>query len=68
MLSGATNAGREGLPSFVRQRVAPLVAPNITKSGQEPNVGLSALIFSDNLGTKLGCSRAERFMFSGYYT
>jgi hypothetical protein len=30
-------------------------------------VGLSALIFSDNLGTKRRCYRAERFMFSGYY-
>ena len=32
------------------------------------NVGLSALIFSDNLGTKRRCYRAERFMFSGYYS
>jgi hypothetical protein len=32
------------------------------------NVGLSALIFSDNLGTKPRCYRAERFMFSGYYS
>jgi hypothetical protein len=32
------------------------------------NMGLSALIFSDNLGTKPRCYWAERFMFSGYYT
>jgi hypothetical protein len=36
--------------------------------GQEPNVGLSALIFSWNVGPKTRCSRAERFMFSGYYS
>src|ERR671931_329601 len=32
------------------------------------NVGLSALIFSDNLGTKPRCSRAERFTLLGRYT
>jgi hypothetical protein len=36
MLSGAPNAGREGLPSFMRQRIASLVSPHITKTGQEP--------------------------------
>ena len=32
------------------------------------NLGLSAIIFSVNVGTKLRCSRAERFMFSRRYT
>jgi hypothetical protein len=31
-------------------------------------VGLSAVIFSINLGMKLRCSRAGRFMFSRRYT
>jgi hypothetical protein len=31
------------------------------------NAGLSALIFSFNVGTKLRCSRAERFMLSRRY-
>jgi len=31
------------------------------------NVGLTALLFSDNLDTKQRCSRAERFMFSRHY-
>ena len=37
MLLGATNVGREGLPSYMRQRIAPLVSLNVTKSGHEPN-------------------------------
>ena len=32
------------------------------------NVGLSAIIFSDNVGTKRRCFRAERFMLSRRYT
>jgi hypothetical protein len=31
-------------------------------------VGLSTVIFSLNLGTKLRCYRAGRFMFSGCYS
>jgi hypothetical protein len=31
------------------------------------NVGLSALIFSVNVGMKRRCSRAERFMLSRRY-
>jgi hypothetical protein len=31
------------------------------------NMGLSALIFSDNVGRKLRCFRAEPFIFSGHY-
>jgi len=38
MLLGATNAGREGLPSYMRQRIAPLVSPNVTQNGQEPMI------------------------------
>jgi hypothetical protein len=32
------------------------------------NVGLSAIIFSVNVGTKLRCFRAEPFIFSGRYS
>jgi hypothetical protein len=32
------------------------------------NVGLSAIIFSDNLATKLRCYQAERVMFSRRYS
>jgi hypothetical protein len=68
MLLGATNAGREGLPSYMRQRIAPLVSPNVTKNGQEPNVGLGRVLFSLTVGTKMRCSRAGRFIFSGRYS
>jgi hypothetical protein len=51
-----------------------MVSSHVTKSGQEPSVGsfsiivgLSALIFSLNLGRKLRCYRAERFMLSSRY-
>jgi hypothetical protein len=32
------------------------------------NVGWSALLFSDNLGTKMRCYRAERVMLLGHYS
>jgi hypothetical protein len=32
------------------------------------NVGLGRVIFSVNVGMKLRCFRAERFIFSGRYT
>jgi hypothetical protein len=37
LLLGATNAGRAGLPLDMRQRIAPLVSPHVTKTGPEPN-------------------------------
>jgi hypothetical protein len=61
--------------SGTRQRMVPLVSSHITKTGQEPsvgsfsaNVGLGALIFLLNVGTKERCYRAGRFMLSGCYT
>ena len=49
MHSGATNAEREGLPSYMRPRIAPLVSPNVTKNGHEPNASLFLLIVSRRL-------------------
>jgi hypothetical protein len=39
LLLGTTNAGREGRLSYMRPRIAPLVSPNATKTGQEPSPG-----------------------------
>jgi hypothetical protein len=51
-----------------------LQLPSITNIGQEPsvgsfsdNVGLRAIIFSRNVGSKTCCYRAGRLMFSGNY-
>ena len=41
---------------------------SVSVSSFSDNVGLSALIFSDNVGTKGRCYRAEPFIFSGRYT
>ena len=40
---------------------------SVSVSSFSDNVGLSALIFSDNVGTKGRCYRAEPFIFSGRY-
>ena len=52
--------------TWVRSDVCGLFSWNVRSFSD--NVGLSVLIFSDNLGTKLRCSRAERFMLSRRYT
>ena len=46
---------------------SPKVRKSLSVGSFSDNVGLSALIFSLNLGTKLRCSRAERFTLSGRY-
>ena len=50
MRSSATHAGRQGLPSSMRQRITPLVPPRITKTGQEPSVGPRPLIVARIMG------------------
>jgi hypothetical protein len=36
--------------------------------GQESNLGLGGIIFSDNVGTKLHCYLAGQLTFSGCYS
>jgi hypothetical protein len=55
MLLGATNDGRGGLPAAMRQRIATLVSPNITKNSQEPTLRENSLKTSG--WTRVPCER-----------
>jgi hypothetical protein len=62
------------LPGFLRWLSAAREGPSCLSDPESPKVdkslivGLSAILFSDNLGTKLRYSRAERFMLSRRYS